>query len=536
MNRDTVLPRQRRVAKLASPPFVLALAYALLSTAWVMGNPPGAAPDESAHYRKALAVAAGEPEGRRAVVPPSPSDTQQSAWLKRTASAVEVPAGLSPQGLECHAQKAEESARCQNAVQPVDRPMIELTHMGRAHPTAYLLPGLLARMGDGPFAAMRLGRAGNLLTSLLLLCAAIALLWDTRIGRLSIVGLLPAVTPMALFLAASLTPSGPEVASGICFLSALLRLTRRDSASTWAWVALGLSGTLLATSRSLGPIWVVLAVVMVVTSSGVKHSWLVCRTAGKRSVWSLGAVALAVVLSVTWAAVVEPGMSVTRAAIRGAVLPSWQDIPSVFRQVIGTFGALETWMPEIAYKLWWSAGGALCVLALLLGSWRDRAVLVMVGAGSLGMTMLVSVVNMAVSGYGMQGRYVLPLLVAVPLLAGETVVRRRHRLPGMAQELLVAGLLVVAGTLNALGWYANARRSSIGIDGSWLFVTRSEWSPPGGWYPWLAMVGMATSVLMLHALQSVLARESHAYRRPLLATDEVPVGRAGRRRRRTLPA
>jgi len=85
---------------------------------------------------------------------------------------------------------------------------------------------------------------------------AIALLWERSSGPRSIVGLLAAATPMLIFVASSLNASGPEVAAGVCFFSALLRVTRPSEPRTWTWVVLGVSGVVLAASRTLGPLTV----------------------------------------------------------------------------------------------------------------------------------------------------------------------------------------------------------------------------------------------------------------------------------------
>jgi hypothetical protein len=66
-------------------------------------------------------------------------------------------------------------------------------------------------------------RAGKALVSLLLLGAAIFLLWSSESQLASLVGLVVATTPMAVFLSASLNPSGFEIMSALAFTSALLR-------------------------------------------------------------------------------------------------------------------------------------------------------------------------------------------------------------------------------------------------------------------------------------------------------------------------
>jgi hypothetical protein len=67
----------------------------------------------------------------------------------------------------------------------------------------------------------------------------------------------------------------------------------------------------------------------------------------------------------------------------------------------------------------------------------------------------------------------------------------------------MAWIAAMTGTLAAIvqlaGWYANAHRYAVGTDGSWLFVGGAEWSPAGGWVPWLVLAVSGTTLLVLAA-------------------------------------
>jgi hypothetical protein len=73
--------------------------------------------------------------------------------------------------------------------------------------------------------------------------------------------------------------------------------------------------------------------------------------------------------------------------------------------------------------------------------------------------------------------------------------QRRWAAGRFGVERLVAVLCVLAAGVHAVGWYANARRSALGTDGTWLFLSSSEWSPPGGWFTWLALVAVAIALV-----------------------------------------
>jgi hypothetical protein len=86
---------------------------------------------------------------------------------------------------------------------------------------------------------------------------------------------------------------------------------------------------------------------------------------------------------------------------------------------------------------------------------------------------------------------VLPVLVAVPLLAGELAYRRREEL---RRGLLVA-IPVAAAVVQFAAFYLNGRRSAVSIDGPLLFLGRADWSPPVGWGFVLAVAAAGTAAI-----------------------------------------
>jgi len=115
----------------------------------------------------------------------------------------------------------------------------------------------------------------------------------------------------------------------------------------------------------------------------------------------------------------------------------------LLRQQIGVFGCHEVPLPSQARTWWIVCLVGVLVLAAVVARWRDRLVL----AGTVAAGVVVSVVvfvTVARTGFPMQGRYVLPVVVAVPLLAGELVFRNSGRLPILCRIPLLALVTVVA--------------------------------------------------------------------------------------------
>ena len=139
--------------------------------AWAMANPPFAAPDEPAHYLRAIAVG----EGSFGATP-----------------IVRTPPGLwgtwpTPLGPSCNAGKRDVSAECIDDYRVLRGPADIATEAGSYPPPAYVLPGLAVRLADDPGTAVRAGRIADAAVTLAFLVLAAALLFTATAPLLSLV-------------------------------------------------------------------------------------------------------------------------------------------------------------------------------------------------------------------------------------------------------------------------------------------------------------------------------------------------------------
>lgn len=468
--------------RLTAAPALLAAGWSLLMAAWLVGNPPFASPDEGSHYLRAIEVGRGHLITDRAPERALGGNEKALAFNRQLTYEVEVPAGLEPLPFGCYILEERAPAACIDGFDPRDEVVETVTPVGNYQPLPYLLPGVALRLGNEPAHALRWGRVPGAIVSLALLALAVALLWQPG-SPLALAGPLVAVTPMALFCGASLTGSGTEIAAGIATIAAILRVTRDDPAPRWAWVAGGAAGALLALTRSLGPLWLLLALALFAALGGGRR-W---RRAKRPGLAAAGLLVYALLFNRAWEAAhgAEPpiGFRNLRGVLGDAVDEMWR----ASSELIGKFGYLEFVLPWPLYVAWFGMGFALIALALGAGTRRERLVLAGATAAALAIPMLLWIAAIRHTGVGLQGRYVLPVLVAVPLLGGEVLHRRRDRLPsGVARAVPLAAALV-AGAGHLVAWYWNARRSAVGTDGPLLFLGDAEWSPPIGWGPWLAL-------------------------------------------------
>jgi Predicted membrane protein (DUF2142) len=494
-------------------PLLVTAFLVLMGVAWLMATPPGSAFDEPAHYTKAIGVGRGEFRGQAPTARPEDVRTlfevarknpdalkalggavtsPAGRWQMRTQRRFHVPPSLFSENLGCTYGRRDASAACVARPQPPVVPTGPVgSYVGTYQPYLYLPAGLAIRAANSPYAALRLGRAAMLLVSLMLLIAAVWILWTPRAGSLSLLGLVVAVTPMVIFVASVLSPSGPEVAAATCFSAALLRLGRDEPAPSWIWLGVGASGMVLAAARSLGPAYVLLIFVVVTALVGSRSLGRALWSGGRRAVAAGLAIAAAAAAGVWWQLTRQPSPSPNRSSVTDALGPSWDHLGAIARQTIGVFGALDAPMPPAGEWLWFALLGALAATALLVGRGRERLSVVLLPVAAVAVTMVMSVVYREIGP--LHARYVLPFLVLVPLWCGEVVLRRRDDLPpGLASALPVL-IFVVAAGVHVLGWWSSSRRFAVGEEGAWMFLGDAQWSPPAGWLPWVVLAALAVA-------------------------------------------
>ena len=492
----------------ARPALALLAAYALLAVAWAMTNAPFSAPDEAEHYIRAVGVSDGGLVGRPAIDPNPALTPKQRAWTNQAARAVHLPSGLSPAGLDCVVSRARISAACQNGLASPPA-QVGVTSVGTYQPLPYLLPALVLRAADHAPAAGRLARLAGLIPWLLLLAGAVAAVWDRRRGPWSLTGLLLGITPMVIFVGASLTGSGLEIMGSLAFMAALLRLGRPVAgpsadhgpghpprAPRWVWVLAGGAGALLALSRTLGPAWVAVDLALAGAFLGRHRALEALRSRPRAAATAGAAVLTAIVLNRLWEAAHGPHVTTSLlpspSSLRGGLNQLTDSLP----ELVGRFGYLEVHLPVWILIAWGLAGALALAGALRAGTRRERLTLAAAAIGCLAAPAYLFAAVTTHTGFGLQGRHYLALVVVLALLAGEVLGARATRLE--ARWPAVLGLLVAVGQLTA--WWVNSRRYAVGSAGSWWFLGSARWSPPLGWEPWVAVVLVACVLLACSGL------------------------------------
>jgi Predicted membrane protein (DUF2142) len=484
---------------------LLGAGLVLLSAAWLFATPPFQAPDEAAHYLRALTIAEGRLLGPRVGVDAEGPGAligdgwraEEQRWILHDQRSVVVPAALAPPGQPCSDGRPDIGRRS----------CTEVTYTGDYYPIGYLLPAAAIAVSPDVSSAQWLSRAVSLLSTLAFLLLALAL-----VGRRSgwaTIGLLAAMTPAVLFIGSVLNPSGLEIAANLALVAALLRL-RRDRAAfpRWAWLSLAVSGAVTILSWQLGPLFAAFDLAAFTALSGRAEVRSLLAARPRAAVATVLTLAVAVTLFAIYgitSGVLHSSASFT--PLVSSLHAGVDQLGPTLREAVGGFGKLTSNLPVALPVLWGLAVLVMLCAALVRGDRRERIVLAVIFLAALGFPVVFYAWSQRPTGFGMQGRYALPLLALAPMVAGEVLGPRaaapRSRHPRHAVPIAIAAI----GIFQFAAWWINADHWS-GTSAAGLVLDRATWTPPLGWWPWLTVAAIGTVALLMAAAEQLPARRA----------------------------
>ena len=178
----------------------------------------------------------------------------------------------------------------------------------------------------------------------------------------------------------------------------------------------------------------------------------------------------------------------------------------VLHDAVGNFGSLTVPLPTAAYWIWWLLVLAVLAGALSLGDRHERLVLAAVALLALAFPVLFWAWVDRFTGFGLQGREVLPPLMLIPLVAGEVIYRRHSAVSQRrSAQLALSVAIALMALFQAYAWWYSARTAA-GAAHTIRFYAHATWTPPFGWLPWIASAGLGTVALLIFAATEALAR------------------------------
>jgi Predicted membrane protein (DUF2142) len=455
--------------------FVLVTA---LGGLWAIANPPFAAPDEPAHVIRADALAHGQVTGDN----PMGSVERDLRPVEESARVVRAPQIYrAVNGPPCFAF-GKVTAACLNILGP-SRDVDVVTYEALQPPAYYAAIGTASWVFPPGSGAVYFMRLLSMLLTGALIATAITALRRTPSRTLVAAGLAVAVTPMVLFIGSVVNPNGPEIAAAIALWVCGLALmsearTRVDNALL---TAVGIAGCVLALSRLLGPLWLVLILLTLLAVASRAALRNLARSRWARLWGTL--VALSAVAQMTWDLIVQPrdATLVDRARSDLTALEAIQDtIGSTFqwyREMIGWFGWLDTPAPQLTWLLWTAAIAFFVFVAIAWAGKRHAIVLLGLLAGVIVVPIVIATTPYRAVGTFWQGRYTLPIAVGVPILAVFALASSEQgRQLVTIRFLLTVG--VATGIAHVLAFAQNLRRYTVGYDGDFQYWKDAQWLPP----------------------------------------------------------
>lgn len=437
--------------------------YLLLAIAWALGNPVSAAPDEPQNAVKAYATATGQLRGAPYASPVRDPNDPREAWFRRSARVYDLPPRLvPPTNTRCYAFDPHRPASCQDEPAPPRAPgdIVGGTQLARYLPVLYAPAGVAFASASSYDDGIRRARLVNAVLFALLVGWALCLA-GRRVGA----GVAIAVTPMVVFLSASVSTSGLEAAGGVLLWVAALRAfapARRSRVEPW--VAMAVGGAVVALGRGVGPPIVVTVVVLACLLTApngafgqLPGAWR-RQLADRRVVVALVALVIAVVGGAVWTVLAMPHPPLDVGVARDHVGEAWRAMPEQLREVVGVFGWLDTRLSDTVYRVVGVVVAAALIAAVAVDrTWR-AIVLVAIAIGAVVLDIAVAVLIEAQIGYGMQARYVLAFAVGIPIVAAWLLTQRRA-LP----TAVVAATFVAAGALHVVAFVTNANRYDVAL-------------------------------------------------------------------------
>jgi hypothetical protein len=388
--------------------------------AWIASLPAFRGIDEHDHVYRADSVAAGH-----WVSSGETTDQSRGELISVRRSIVEAAGPVCDslpytERYDCHAYAADGSDR-----------VLVASAAARYNPGFYWVIGTVAKPFDGTGAVLAMRLATAVICALLITLAHAALRRLTE-SRWRLGALLLVLTPTMTYSTAIAAPNGVEMAAAVLTWASLLALARHSDRSehvpAWLVAAAATGLCVLSTVRSLGPLWAVIIVAAVLALG--PGSRLRSLRSVPRPLVAIGAVWLvALAAGAAWSLL--SGTNDPRSEELSVPGSAWDNLPTqVLLWVFQSTAAFPTrgeQAPIVVYALVLVGSIGLLVLGFRAAGGRRRIVILGVLAVVLVVSIAVTLATYPVAGFAWQGRYIWPVSMGVPLLAGLAITRQSGR-------------------------------------------------------------------------------------------------------------
>jgi hypothetical protein len=272
-------------------------------------------------------------------------------------------------------------------------------------------------------------------------------------------------------------------------------------------------GAVVILSWQLGPFFVAADLILVGGWMG-RDRWRAAVSGHPRAVGAVGiALAGALAVYVLYGVAAHAFHSTFGfAPLAGGLRAGVDQLGVTLRQAVGAFGVfLQVNIPPVLYLGWWALVIGACAVALFTAEPRDRTVLSLAIGAAIAFPIVFYAWVQRHTGFGMQGRYALPVLAVIPMLGGEVAERARRPASTHGASLLVGVAIAVVAVAQLAAWWINARQTAGAPNAHW-FLSHAVWSPPLAWWPWTLLVLLGTGALLGAAVTHIWSSRGLASR------------------------
>lgn len=439
---------------------VLGLSFALV-------QPPYGLSDEPAHAIKALATADGQLSGPKTV-----------GQFGYSAVEFEVPlAYTSIWHFTCYSGDVNQTPECAPPFPSDQNRTISTSTAGEYPPPYYAIVGGWGWISPGETGLFLMRIFTVLICSLFLTMSGYLFVVSGNSARL--VALLVCATPTVFSFSGAVNPFSPEITASILYWTSGIFLLKSEMDKRRVVIPFFYIGAVsFGVIRPASFLWILISMSVIVLAT-VNIQSLKSSSKRKRDfIHFLIANFVAISLSTSWYLF---GMS-TRSLGAGSpaggefmdnVLISARRTPAYLRQIFGFFGWTTFYAPLVVLLFF-----LLAVFLLYLVNHKHslREVIALTSLFLflfLGPAILEGA-RAANSGWGFQGRYLMPVAVGIPILLTLTGGHRSIN----SKLLVAASLLIVSGHVIALSFVT--KRFTEGLDGPFFWPTQIDWSGLGG--------------------------------------------------------
>jgi len=462
-----------------------------LGCSWALLQPPYGISDEPAHAIKALATSNGQLRGPQSVgqfgynsmeyqVPSAYSSIWHFTCYSGDVKATPVCAPPFPNGVE----------------------EIGVTSTAAEYPPAYYaIVGAFGWINPGQTGLFLMRMATVILFSFFITLSAKLLINNGYAHRLGT--LLICATPTVLSFSGAVNPFSPEVGASILYwTSGLLLLKSPTSKSSGLIASVYIGAFFFGTIRPASFLWILISMSAILLVSPDFRALVSTFRKRTNSLHFLMSSALGVLASISWYLFGMQtrnlgGGSPAGGELLDNMMTSFHQTPSYLRQIFGFFGWTTFYAPTPVMFLL-----LLALLFLFFCNRRYRK------AEIIGLICLLAFLfagpavfegaRAAGSGFGFQGRYLIPVAVGLPIVltvGGQKINKNLF---------LTAAIPVLAITSHLISLSHVAKRFLVGLDGPFFWPSEIEWSGFGGEMAILLSIGMTLVTGLLVVVNQVL--------------------------------